>query len=31
MLLQVHDLELGPPEEPHGGNHGHHWHTYDKS
>ena len=25
-LLQVHDFELGPPEEPHGINHSHHQH-----
>lgn len=31
MLLQVHDFELGPPEESHGVSHGHHWQTYDKS
>lgn len=31
MLLQVHDFELGPPEEPHGISHRHHWHTYGQS
>lgn len=30
-LQQGHDFELGPPEEPHGINHGHHLHTSDQS